>query len=300
MDVLCSSLWGYGEMMALSGRGPTTVGGAVELVAETVSKSKRLLVLCGAGMSTASGIPDYRGPSGAWRMTPQAARGARLDLYMSDEGLRRSVWLSRLTSPMFTARPNEAHYALGTLQEGAVCAFETIFTQNIDGLQTLAGSPPGSVVELHGNVHRSLCLTCGNVGPMSGTLARVRSGEPDPRCLQPKVSESGLGEVCGGILKSTAVGFGEKLNATLLARLEEEVSAADTALVLGSSLSVNPVAGIIAKMLSQAKTVGVVSLGPSKYDASLAFRIEADLAWFLPQLSGALLGERGARGRAEE
>lgn len=281
--------------MSVSGREHIGVGDSVELVAEAVSKSERLLILCGAGMSTASGIPDYRGPSGAWRMTPQAARGARLDQYIKDEELRRSVWSSRLSSPIFTAQPNEAHFALTDLQRSPVCAFETIFTQNIDGLQTLAGSPQGSVVELHGNVHDSLCLRCGRVAPMSATLARVRWGDPDPRCLQPMFLESAPGELCGGILRSTAVGFGEKLDATALRRLQDEVAEADTALVLGSSLSVNPVAGAIPKMLSQGKTVGAVSLGPSRYDGSLAFRVEADLVWFLPRLSGALSGERGPR-----
>ena len=187
------------------------------------------MALTGAGISTESGIPDFRGPDGVWTRDPRAERLSNIGYYVADAAIRREAWQRRLDHPAWDARPNAAHRALADLE--AAGRLDLLVTQNIDGLHLAAGSSPDRVVEIHGSIRESACLACGDRRPMAETLERVRAGDPDPACL-----------VCGGILKSATVSFGQNLDPALLARAEAASIAADLFLAIGTSLTVYPVA----------------------------------------------------------
>jgi len=217
--------------------------------------AERVVALTGAGMSTASGIPDYRGRDGRDRRTPEVMRGSRIDDYREDPAVRRAAWQRRLTSPIWVARPNPAHLALAHLAEWGVVA--GVVTQNIDGLHQRAGHEPETVLELHGTIWWSRCLDCGDRRPMAETLARVRGGESDPRCRRVVA-----GGHCRGVLTSATVAFGESLDRRVLERAEELVCAADVVLVAGTSLRVHPAAGLVPLARRAGAAVAVVNDGP--------------------------------------
>ena len=170
----------------------------VERVATWLQHAERVVVLTGAGISTDSGIPDFRGPSGVWTRDPGAERRATLQNYMSDPEVRREAWQTRLGHPGLSAEPNAGHRALVALERRG--KLDTLVTQNIDGLHQAAGSDPATVVEVHGTMHTVVCMSCGERAPMERALDRVRAGEEDPPC-----------RTCGGILKSATISFGQNL-----------------------------------------------------------------------------------------
>ncbi len=190
-----------------------------------------VVALTGAGISTESGIPDFRGPQGVWTKNPDAEKTATLDYYLSDPEVRRRSWRNRVEGAYFDAEPNAAHHALVDLERKD--ALHALVTQNVDGLHLAAGSTPEKVVEIHGTVHGVKCMSCGWRGPMQPTLDRVRAGEDDPACLE-----------CGGILKSATISFGENLVADDLERSQRWASRADVFLALGTSLGVYPAAAL--------------------------------------------------------
>jgi len=198
-------------------------------VAAWLAAARSTVVLTGAGVSTDSGIPDFRGPDGIWTRDPRAERLSNIGYYLADPAIRRESWQRRLDHPAWDARPNDAHQALAALATAG--RVELLITQNIDGLHVAAGTPPERLIEIHGSIRESVCLACGDRRPMTETLERVRSGEPDPACL-----------VCGGILKSATISFGQNLDPDFLARAEEASAAADLFLAIGTSLTVYPVA----------------------------------------------------------
>ena len=202
---------------------------AVDQLAGWLRASTSTVVLTGAGVSTASGIPDFRGPNGIWTRDPRAERLSNIGYYVADPAIRRESWRRRLEHPAWGAQPNEAHRALAALD--AAGRVGLLVTQNIDGLHLAAGSPPERVVEIHGSIRESACLTCGDRRPMPETLERVRAGDPDPACL-----------VCGGILKSATVSFGQNLDAALLRCAEDAAAGAACFMAVGTSLTVYPVA----------------------------------------------------------
>ena len=164
-----------------------------------MADANRITVLTGAGISTDSGIPDFRGPNGVWTKNPAAERIASLQHYLADPDVRRAAWRNRLQSPAWSAQPNAGHRALVPLgREGRLVA---LLTQNIDELHQQAGSDPALVVELHGTMRSVTCWSCGEGGPMEPALERVTAGEDDPACL-----------TCGGILKSATISFGQALD----------------------------------------------------------------------------------------
>ena len=198
-------------------------------VAAWLAAAHSTVVLTGAGVSTDSGIPDFRGPDGIWTRDPRAERLSNIGYYVADPAIRRESWLRRLDHPAWDARPNEAHLALAALATAG--RIELLITQNIDGLHLAAGTPPERLIEIHGSIRESVCLACGDRRPMTDTLDRVRAGDPDPACL-----------ACGGILKSATISFGQNLDPDLLARAEAASADADLFLAIGTSLTVYPVA----------------------------------------------------------
>jgi NAD-dependent deacetylase len=224
-----------------------------------IRSADRVFVLAGAGMSTESGIPDFRGPDGLWTMNPGAMRMFDLEAYRSDPDVRRKAWQVRRHSEIRTAQPNAGHQSLAAwyTDERAV----TIATQNIDGLQQRAGSP--KVLELHGTFWQSMCLDCSDRRPIEYTFARLDEGEEDPPCL-----------VCGGILKTGTVAFGQPLDVRILTEAAEAAQHCDVALAIGTSLIVQPAALLCDVAVKAGAPLVVINGSETPYDdvASLVIR----------------------------
>ncbi|MDX6205082.1 MAG: NAD-dependent deacetylase [Frankiales bacterium] len=220
-------------------------------VAGWLAEARRVTVLTGAGVSTDSGIPDYRGPNGLWRRDPSSARTLVAGGYRDDPDVRRRAWAGRSAHGAWTAEPNAAHRALVDLERSG--RLRALVTQNIDGLHQAAGST--GVLELHGTIWSAVCLACGARTPMVDQLARVRGGEPDPACLD-----------CGGVLGSATVGFGQPLDPDLLAAARDAAAECDVFLALGSSLRVQPAAGLCRVAVRAGARLVVVNADPTPYD----------------------------------
>lgn len=247
------------------------VAEALESIAEWVRGARRIVVLTGAGISTESGIPDFRGPQGVWTKNPGAEKTATLQYYLSDPAVRVQAWKNRLESGVFEAEPNAGHRALAELSRGP--GFHTLVTQNIDGLHQRAGTPPEVVVEIHGTVHDVKCLTCEWRGPMHETLERVRAGEEDPACLD-----------CGGILKSATISFGENLVVADLERSQQAAAASDLFLAIGSSLTVYPAAGLPEIALGSGARLVVMNAQETPFDRYADAVVRDQLGDVLPGL----------------
>jgi NAD-dependent deacetylase len=198
---------------------------AVDTVRRWVQASTRIVALTGAGISTESGIPDFRGPRGVWTTNPKAERLSNIHYYMSDPEVRRLAWQSRLEHPAWHATPNAGHRALVELERRGT--LHAVVTQNIDGLHQQAGHTADHVIEVHGTMRQVCCMNCEWRGPASPVLDRVRAGEEDPPC-----------ERCGGILKSATISFGQSLDPAVIARAMRSAEHADLLLAIGTSLQV--------------------------------------------------------------
>jgi NAD-dependent deacetylase len=225
----------------------------IELARRWVSASSRILALTGAGISTESGIPDFRGPQGLWTTNPAAEKLSNIHDYMADPEVRKLSWKSRLDHPAWQARPNRGHQALVALEgRGTLLA---VVTQNIDGLHQRAGNSPDKVIEVHGTLRDAMCMRCGWRGPMPAVLDRVRAGEEDPSCTS-----------CGGILKSATISFGQPLVPEVIDRAARAAARADLLLVVGTSLQVYPVAGIVPIAKAAEARVVIVNAEPTPFD----------------------------------
>ena len=225
----------------------------IDLVRRWVAASTRIVALTGAGISTESGIPDFRGPQGVWTTNPKAERLSNIHYYMSDPEVRRLAWQQRLVHPAWRAVPNAGHRALADLERSG--RLYALITQNIDGLHQRAGNSPDTVIEVHGTVHEFMCMACGARGPMRAALERVRAGEEDPPCLD-----------CGGILKSATISFGQQLVPEVIARAMRAAAAADLFLAIGSTLQVYPVAGAVSGAKAAGARVVIVNAEPTQFD----------------------------------
>jgi NAD-dependent deacetylase len=259
--------------MAPSASAPGTRSG-LERVAGWLRRARRVTVLTGAGISTDSGIPDYRGPQGLWTRDPGAARMSTRADYLADPGVRRRAWRARVAHPVFGAQPNAAHRALVDLERSG--RLVALLTQNIDGLHQRAGSDPRLVVELHGTIWAVECASCGRRGPMPDALHRVRAGEPDPRCRS-----------CGGVLSSATVSFGQPLDPAVLTRAAAAARACELFLVVGSSLSVQPAASLSGHAVAAGARLVIVNAEPTPYDPLAAARVAEPIGVVLPRLAAA-------------
>ncbi len=239
------------------------IAGAADLIAGAAS----VAVLTGAGISTDSGIPDFRGPDGVWTRDPAAERRSNITTYLSDPQVRRDAWRIRAASEMFTAEPNDGHRAITRLGD----RLHTLVTQNIDGLHLAAGTPADRLVEIHGTVHRWECVACGARGPMEDALSRVRAGELDPACL-----------ICGGIVKSATILFGQSLISADLDRAERASREAEVLLAVGTSLSVYPVAGMVELAARSGRTVIIVNAQATAMDHLATVRLAGSASDLLP------------------
>lgn len=230
MAVPTGRIWGTGELCGLFdvlSDEADTPGAGLPVLVELARSARRIVALTGAGISTESGIPDYRGPGGVWE------RGAPPTLgdFRENEETRRRYWERRRDGypAMAAAAPNAGHRALVALERGG--RLGAIVTQNIDGLHQKAGSDPERVVELHGTTHVVRCLDCGASWPATAIHPRLAAGEAVPAC-----------DRCGGPLRAATVLFGESLPEEALRRAAAAAAACDLLLVVGTSLVVNPAA----------------------------------------------------------
>lgn len=215
--------------------------------------ARSVVALTGAGISTESGIPDFRGPNGLWTRDPASERLSNIGYYVADASIRRESWRRRAEHPAWTAEPNAGHRALARLEQAG--RLELLITQNVDGLHLAAGTSPERLIEIHGTIRETACLGCGDRRPMLEVIERVRAGEPDPPC-----------ELCGGILKSATVSFGQNLDPTLLSRAEEAAAACDLFLAIGTSLTVYPVARLPELALEFGARLVIVNAEPTPLD----------------------------------
>ena len=254
-----------------------------------LDRARRVVVLTGAGISTDSGIPDFRGPQGVWTKDPSAERMATLDAYVSDPELRRRSWRNRLTSPMWDSEPNRGHRALVDLESSG--RLDTLVTQNIDGLHQKAGTDPDLVVEIHGSARDVVCLRCGDRQPAEPVHDRVRAGEEDPACA----ADDPAGGACGGILKSATISFGQSLVPEDLLRAEHAAASCDLLLAVGSTLAVFPAAGLVPVAVRHGAVVVIVNGGPTEMDALADLVVQGSISDNLPALVAGLAPTSASR-----
>jgi len=244
-----------------------------ELVRDWISGSSRVVALTGAGISTDSGIPDFRGPQGVWTKNPKAERLSNIHHYMADPEVRKLAWQGRLHHPAWTALPGPGHRALVDLEHRGL--LHALVTQNIDGLHQRSGSSADLVIEVHGTVHDVVCMACGWRGPMGPVLERLREGEEDPPC-----------EECGGILKSATISFGQPLVPQVIARAMRAAEECDLLLAVGTSLQVYPIAGAVPIARSAGARVVIVNAEPTPFDDVADAVLRGQIGEILPKICG--------------
>jgi NAD-dependent deacetylase len=240
---------------------------------EWIQEARCVVALTGAGISTDSGIPDFRGPNGLWSKNPAAEKMSNISYYVSDPEVRKAAWQSRLHHPAWSAKPNAGHAALAQLERRG--KLHALITQNIDGLHQLAGSSPERVIEIHGTVHQVVCLDCGWKGPMLETLDRVRAGEEDPPCLK-----------CQGMLKSDTVSFGQPLVPEVLERAAAAAQESEIFIAVGSTLQVYPVAALVPAAKSSGARVIILNAQPTPFDSIADAVFREPISEVLPQICG--------------
>jgi len=240
-------------------------------IASWIRDASRVVVLTGAGISTESGIPDFRGPQGVWTKNPEAEKMATIQYYMSDPDIRKRAWRMRCDHEAWSAAPNAGHVALAELERKG--RLHTLVTQNVDGLHVAAGSSPDRMIEIHGTMREVMCMSCGERAPMERALDRVRAGEEDPPC-----------RTCGGILKSATISFGQNLVPDDLERSFAAAAGADLFLAVGTSLVVYPVADLPRVALDAGARLVILNAEDTPYDRLASAVIRNRLGEVLPKL----------------
>ena len=242
-----------------------------------IGEAQRVVVLSGAGISTGSGIPDFRGPQGVWTKDPHAEMLSNYETWISSTKIRRAAWQSRVAHRFDVIEPNDGHRALLALEVRG--ALQLLVTQNIDGLHHRAGTSAELIVEIHGSARDSLCLACGHRQPIELTFPRILAGDDDPTCW-----ELIDGQRCDGMLKSATISFGQSLIATDLARAETAARRTDLLLAVGSTLAVYPVAQLVPTAKSIGARVVIVNGGPTAMDEIADATLSGDISEVLPAL----------------
>jgi NAD-dependent deacetylase len=239
---------------------------------EVLGRAEGVLVFTGAGISTESGIPDFRGPDGLWtKVDPDDFTIGR---FLSDPELRRRSWRMYLEGGLrgiTGAEPNPAHHAVVDLWRSGRWA--GCVTQNIDSLHQAAGLPDEEVAELHGHLRSARCAECGATWPLEKIVERVRAGDEDPHCSR-----------CGGIVKTATVMFGELLPPEPMQRAYRMAANADAVLAVGSTLSVYPAANIAVETAQRGAPLVIVNLGPTDHDTLAVVKVEGPAGQVLPEI----------------
>ena len=246
----------------------------LELVGTWIADAQRVTVLTGAGISTDSGIPDFRGPQGVWTKNPAAEKTATLQNYLADPEVRRSAWRTRLESGLWSAQPNAGHRAIVEIERAG--KLRGVVTQNIDELHQRAGIDPDLVIEVHGTAWWTRCMSCADRRPMAETLARVGDGEADPPCL-----------VCGGILKSDTISFGQALVPEVIDRAMAVCRTCDVLVAVGSTLSVYPAASCVPLAAAAGARVAIINGDVTEMDHLADAVLRGPISELLPAVVAA-------------
>lgn len=255
------------------GHGADRLEAAIGDAAALIDEAEQVAVLTGAGISTDSRIPDFRGPQGVWTKNPEAEKQATIQNYLADPEVRRRSWMTRLDSPMWAAEPNPGHLALLRLESRG--KLHLLMTQNVDGLHHAAGSDPERIVEVHGTAREVVCMSCTYRVPMQTVLDRVRQGEADPECPD-----------CGGILKSATISFGQSLVAEDIERSQVAASTCDLMLAVGSTLAVFPIARAVPIAKTSGAKVVIVNGSPTEMDGLADVVVNGSISDVLPRILG--------------
>ena len=245
----------------------------IDEVRSWIDGARRVVVLTGAGISTDSGIPDFRGPQGLWTRNPLAEKMSNIHYYLADPEVRKLSWQNRLSSPAWTAKPNSGHLALVHLEQRK--KLHALITQNIDELHQIAGNSPELIIEVHGTMRRVMCWDCGMRAPMQKALDRVRAGEEDPKC-----------RACGGILKSDTISFGQQLVPEVIDRAMRVAGEGDLFLSVGTSLQVYPVAGAVEIARDAGAKLVIVNAQPTPFDEVADAVLDGSISEVLPAILG--------------
>ena len=243
----------------------------IDTVRGWLDDARQVVILTGAGISTDSGIPDFRGPQGLWTKNPEAEKMATLSVYQSDPEVRKRSWKWRLETQAATRKPNSGHEALLRLEDRGV--LHTLVTQNVDGLHQAAGSSLEKVVEIHGTIHEVECLSCHERAPMARALDRVLAGEEDPPCRS-----------CGGILKSATISFGQGLVQCDLQRADRASRECDLLLAIGTTLGVYPIAGMVPTAKESGAILVILNGQPTEMDSLADAVLQGSISEILPQI----------------
>jgi NAD-dependent deacetylase len=239
-----------------------------------VDEARAITVLTGAGISTDSGIPDFRGPNGLWTRDPDAEKASDIRTYLADPEVRARNWARRASGELWADRePNDGHRALVRLEQRDKLLL--LITQNVDGLHHKAGSSPGRLVEIHGNTRRAMCLSCDWRDDIEVVLERVRAGDADPRCTD-----------CGGVLKSATISFGQPLVTEDLERAQQASEACDLFLAVGTSLTVHPIAHAVRLAQRAGARLVILNGEQTPYDDGADVVLHLSISVALPQIVG--------------
>ncbi len=250
---------------------PETPRDDIDTVRSWIEATDRIVVLSGAGISTDSGIPDFRGPNGVWTKNPAAEKAATLQNYVADPAARRAAWRSRVQNVDKVIEPNAGHRSLVDLERtGKLLA---LITQNVDGLHYKAGTDPARLIEVHGHTREVVCLSCAERAPMERALARVRAGEEDPPC-----------RTCGGILKAATISFGQSLVEDDLVRADVAARTCDLMLAVGTTLGVYPVANVVPLAKQHGARIVIVNADRTEMDDLADVVLRGSISELLPAL----------------
>ena len=246
----------------------------IDQVRTWIDAAQRVVALTGAGISTDSGIPDFRGPQGVWTKNPLAEKMSNIHYYLADPEVRKLSWQNRLSSPAWSAKPNAGHLALVELGEATESSMRSSRRTSTSCTRSPATRPTW-LIEVHGTMRRVMCWDCGMRAPMQKALDRVRKGEEDPRCRD-----------CGGILKSDTISFGQQLVPEVIDRAMRAAGEGDLFLSVGTSLQVYPVAGAVDIARSAGAKIVIVNAQPTPFDDIADAVLDGSISEVLPRICG--------------
>ena len=245
--------------------------GPLERAKDLIDQASKITVLTGAGISTDSGIPDFRGPNGIWTKNPEAEKASNIHHYRADPEIRKRNWALRSSGELWpNVAPNEGHSALVHLEKRGL--LQMLVTQNVDGLHQMAGNDPKRVVEIHGTVKEAMCLECDWRDDIEVVLQRVREGDADPHCS------------CGGLLKSATVSFGQNLFPGDIDRMFDASLSCDLLLAVGTSLQVFPVAEMVPTAVNNGAKTVIVNGESTVMDHLAEIVVNGEISKVLPQI----------------
>ncbi len=238
----------------------------IEQLKYFIEQSHQIVVFTGAGISTESGISDFRSQGGIW----QRFQPVTIQEFVADETKRKLYWQRKLTlfEENKDAKPNLGHKAIVELERQG--KLRALITQNIDGLHQIAGSDPEKILELHGTALEVICLSCGDIRSWDYAYQRLKNGEQTLRC-----------EKCQGLLKPNTISFGQALDPHVLERSLKHVSQCDMMLALGSSLVVEPAASMPRMVKEHGAVLAIITQSPTPLDHLADLKIEDSIGEIL-------------------